>query len=135
MPNRLMITSFVGVALALVACSGERKSPSRPPPAWLSFVTVKVERTRPAFDNHTEVFVALANQGQEPIEIRDLAADGAVRLAHAGGIAALHPVSVGVKKPIRLRPGQVTQTSLLFEATPGAPRALQLYDTSVPVPQ
>lgn len=98
-------------------------------PAWLQHVDMRVVRAGAAFEGNTEVFLELLNRSEEPVSIDKLDAEGAVVLEHEGGaIANIHPISVGVKKAIELLPGKVTTTSLLFEATSGAPRTLRFYD-------
>jgi hypothetical protein len=115
----------------VVGCTPE---PKAEPPPWLSSVTVHVRQSRPAYDNHREVVVEFVNQSEQPIELRSLERGDAVRLQHSGTtLAALHPISVGVKKPIHLRPRGVTQASLLFEAAPGSPSALHWYGNVHPV--
>jgi hypothetical protein len=103
-------------------------------PAWLEHVDMRLVRTGPAFEGNTEVFLDLLNRSEEPISIDKLDAEGAVALEHEGGaLAPIHPISVGVAKPIELLPGRVKSTSLLFQAAVGVPRALRFYDKELAV--
>jgi hypothetical protein len=135
---RVSLAALAALAVSSHGCDGgtpANKEPLKPaPPAWLAHVEVRVDRTQPAFDQNTEVFVTIVNRGAERVVIDGLAAPGAVSLQHEGGAARIHEISVGVKKPIEIEPGTLTSMSLLFEPAPGAPRTLRLYDRELPVP-
>jgi hypothetical protein len=80
------------------------------------------------------VGLLLRNRSNREIVVERLNQHGAVSVVHAGATASLHNLSVGVAKPIRLRPRESKRTSLLFVAFAGAPTALRLYDLKLDIP-
>jgi hypothetical protein len=123
------VMAFLALALLVIGCAGADDAPKLSPPAWLNDTQIQVLETRPSFDGNVEVVLALHNQGMKPLIITDLARDGAVRVrAGEDNYGELHPLSVGVAKPIKLRSRERLRTSLLFKPTRGAPTALVVYD-------
>lgn len=118
---------------ALSACDSAPPSVSRvevSKPEWPPAIELRVTGTRPAFDAHTEVLLTLENRGKTPVVIHQLETPGVAVLLRAGGSSSgIHRLSVGVAKPIALRPMETITTSLLFDAGPGDPVMLRLYDS------
>jgi hypothetical protein len=142
--KRLCVTAITPFGLLLIAmlvfaigaCKRDN-DPQREPskPDWLRTTSVSVSRQQKAFDENSEVFIALHNESKSPVVIQGLARDDGVTLVHEGGsVAKIHKISVGVSKPIVVAPGEKKRTSLLFEAAPGRPVALRLYGKDYPLP-
>jgi hypothetical protein len=86
--------------------------------------------TRPAFDGNVELMVTLTNKSKYAVVMDRLDKDGEVQLAGVHGAhAALHPLSVGVAKPILLAPGDTLHSSLLFKRLDEPAQQLELYGT------
>ena len=127
----LYTSSIVGLAAAfgLVDCHKDHE----PGPDWLRAVDISVQKARPAFDDHTELFISIHNNSASPITIEHL--EDAARLERASGSASkLHRISVGVAKPIKVAASSTKDTSLLFQAGSGAPQRLTLYGRAFDVP-
>lgn len=112
-------------------CDRDKPTEAKPTPSWVSRVDVVPLSTKPAFDGNVELLVTLTNKSKYPVVMSHLDADAQVQLSGAnGGRAELHPLSVGVAKPIMLTPGETVQSSLLFKRLGEPARQLVLYGKS-----
>lgn len=123
--SAVLMSVLVGVA----GCdhAGTTAAP-KSKPSWLSKVDVVPLATKPAFDGNVELMVTLTNKSKYPVVLDRLDKDGEVQLAGVkGSRSMLHPLSVGVAKPIVLAPGDTLQSSLLFKRLDEPPAQLELY--------
>jgi hypothetical protein len=130
--RRFLLTSTslgLAAALGLVACHKDQDLG----PDWLRSVDISVQKARPAFDDHTELFISIHNKSAATVTIEHL--EDAAKLERVSGSASkIHHISVGVAKPIKVAASSTKDTSLLFQAGPGAPKRLHLYGRAFDVP-
>jgi hypothetical protein len=129
-PRILRCAAFAAVLVALASgCNrAEKAAGPKAKPTWVSSVDVVPLGTKPAFDGNVELKVTLTNKSKYPVVLDRLDKDGEVKLAGVKGAhAALHPLSIGVAKPIVLAPGDTLQSSLLFKRLDEPARELELY--------
>jgi hypothetical protein len=108
----------------------EKKATPKAKPSWVSRVDLVPLGTRPAFDGNVELMVTLTNKSKYAVVMDRLDKDGEVQLAGVHGAhAALHPLSVGVAKPILLAPGDTVHSSFLFKHLDEPAQQLELYGT------
>ena len=98
-------------------------------------VEVTVTGHRVIFDGKaTEVMLQLKNTRREPVSLSGLS-DKASLVLGDGSALALHAISVGVQKPIRILPGKSQPASILFAGRGEAPTKLRLLEAEVAVPR
>jgi hypothetical protein len=130
-PISIWLTFSVATCLSSLSCDrAEKTTPPRAKPSWVSRVDLVPLGTKPAFDGNVELVVTLTNKSQYPVVMDRLDKDGEVQLAGIHGAhAALHPLSVGVAKPILLAPGDTVRSSLLFKRLDEPAEQLEVYGT------
>jgi len=121
--------TFIASAYLLGVSACEQRAERAPLPEWVMRTEVEAMSVRRAFDDNVELTVSILNKSQSPLVVEHLDADKRVLLKSADGVVAqLHPASVGVAKPIRLRPNERATTSLLFKPLKAPPSVLVVYD-------
>lgn len=119
---------MVLMAIAVVACARQPKEDApKPVPHWVTSTRINATASRPSFDQNVEVFVNIENLSSTALSLTGLDNEEIVLRTAAGESSTLHPLSVGVAKPIVLPPGQTTRTSLLFKPLREAPTGLKVY--------
>ena len=128
----------LALLLGATACDSDRAKPASSKakaPTWLDKVEIQIVGVEPSFEENIEVSLELVNHADQAFSIEGLGMGEVVRLLDdQGKLAPLHRVSVGLAKPIRVRPGATTKASLLFTPLPGKPAKLRVYDRTLPVP-
>jgi hypothetical protein len=127
--NRSLSLLFGLLGWALAPACKEHEPPSKPKPEWVLLAQFEAHDARPVFDGNVEVSVSINNTSSSPLSVDGMDRDARVLLKGAdGSVSLLHPLSVGVAKPIRLRPNEQTTAKLLFKPLKGEPSALAVYD-------
>jgi hypothetical protein len=131
--TRSIIKSMVGLCLlAACAVSGcERKPTPQPKPApnWVAQTRILGGGPKRIFDENVELGVSILNTTGSPVVISVMNRDDRVLLVGADGTTSkLHRLSIGVAKPILLKPGEEANASLLFEPLRSEPKLLRVYD-------
>jgi len=116
-------------AFALSGCEHKQPPQPKPKPSWVAQTQISGGGAKRIFAENVELGVSIKNTTQTPVIISGMGRDDQVLLVAADGTTSkLHRLSVGVAKPILLKPGEETRTGLLFEPLRGEPRSLRVYD-------
>ena len=101
---------------------------------WPQNVHLQVLGARQVFDNNWEVKFKIENDGDGPFSLQELTEKQAKLVLSDGSRRSLHPISFGIKKPLKLAPHEHKSSALLFRASDSKPEAMLLRGEKFPIP-
>jgi uncharacterized membrane protein YfhO len=93
---------------------------------WPQNVHLQVLGARQVFDENWEVKFNIENDGDSPFSLQELTEKQAKMILSDGTRRPLHPISFGVKKPLKLAPHERKLSAFLFRASDSKPEAMLL---------
>jgi uncharacterized membrane protein YfhO len=100
---------------------------------WPENVHLQVLGARQVFDKNWEVKFKIENDGDGPFSLQELTEKQAKLVLSDGSRRSLHPISFGIKKPLKLAPHEHKSSALLFRASDSKPEAILLKGKRFPV--
>jgi uncharacterized membrane protein YfhO len=101
---------------------------------WPENVHLQVLGARQVFDKNWEVKFKIENDGDGPFSLQELTEKQAKLVLSDGSRRSLHPISFGIKKPLKLAPHEHKSSALLFRASDSKPEAMLLRGEKFPIP-
>ena len=101
---------------------------------WPENVHLQVVGAQQVFDKNWEVKFNIQNDADSPFVLERLTEKQAKLILNDGTRRPLHPISFGLKKPLKLSPHERKVSSLLFRASDSKPEAILLRGERFPIP-